>query len=586
MDFVSGLPMLGWARHSPIMLQRISKPPRAEFPSKEEIEVDNKIALDRAKPSKSPKLDQLAWAKTKKEFENSTMTGPFYSLDELPHGDRRLLNRFGIIEMHGGATEESCRVIDDGKARGHNADSANTAAHVPADLDQEVAILRQTAETFAGEPIGGFPSDFKSAYRQVTACPMQALQFVVASWDAERLVPVFFLAVTQLFGSGNAPLNFTRYADFCCRSLAALSAIPATHCVDGVIVLEIMRTVMNAFISWRAFANLCGWDVPDGKSPPPSQVFRALGAIFDLSGFPWSPLVLRPAEDRVEGLIDALSRVQAQQRPSPSLAGKLYGKLMLMSSQYFGRLGRALLRAFSRRQHEMERSGLNPQLIAAIRFWIENMRSLRPREVPVSLATAPLFLSHSDGEGEGAGVGTGLWLPDGSCVGGYIKLPELVREVWSRASTCGDHSDIFEIEAVGPALILHNWGNLIQPGALWLHFIDNEAALANLVKGSSSVLGGEVITAYTHATIAEFGLWSWFDRVASSDNPVDQLPRGKPKGPWQLLDIEFPPVLFRGLNEYLNSHVSPQPVAEPVPAAVFDPSNDAVLSRALGSDGV
>ena len=246
-DYVLGLPMLGWARHSPIMLQRSSKPPRAEVPSKEEIEVENQLALDRAKPSKSQKWDQLAWAKTKKELENSTMMGPFYSLDELPHGDRRLLNRFGILEMHGGATEESCRVIDDGKARGHNADSANTAAHVPADLDQEVAILRETAETFAGEPIGGFPSDFKLAYRQVTACPMQALQSVVASWHVDRLVPVFFLAVTQLFGSGNAPLNFTRYADFCCRALAALFAIPATHCVDDVIVLEIMRTVMNAF---------------------------------------------------------------------------------------------------------------------------------------------------------------------------------------------------------------------------------------------------------------------------------------------------------------------------------------------------
>ena len=188
------------------------------------------------------------------------------------------------------------------------------------------------------------------------------------------------------------------------------------------------------------------------------------------------------------------------------------------------------------------------------------MRSIRPREVPVSLATAPLYLSYSDGEGEGAGVGIGLWLPDGSCYGGYIKLPELVRKVWSRASTCGDHYDIFEIEAVGPALILHNWGHMFLPGALWLHFIDNEAALATLVKGSSSVLSGEVITAFTHSRIATHGLWSWFDRVASDDNLVDKLSRGKMEGPWQLLDIEFPPVLLRELHEYLNSDVSPQPV--------------------------
>ena len=86
-----------------------------------------------------------------------------------------------------------------------------------------------------------------------------------------------------------------------------------------------------------------------------------------------------------------------------------------------------------------------------------------------------------------------------------------------------------------------------------MHFIDNDAALAILVKGSSSVLSGEVITSYTHSQIASRGLWSWFDRVASKDNPVDQLARGKPEGPWRLVDIEFPPMLWRELEQYFVS---------------------------------
>ena len=486
----------------------------------------------------------LAWDKTKKEFSSFSMVGPYYSLAELPGTNDqsstvpRLLNRFGILEMHGGATTESCRVIDDGKARGHNADSANTAAHRPADLDLVIAICRAIAEACPGESLAGFPSDFKSAYRQVTSDPLQALDFVIASWDTDRNSQVFFMAATQLFGSGNAPLNFTRYADFCCRALAALFSIPAVHCVDDVIVVEIKKLVQAAFHCWRAFAVLCGWDVPDEKSPPPSQRFRALGAILDFVNFPMGPMLICPSEDRVEGLAEALLKIQLDGRLSPSLAGELYGKLMFMSSQYFGRLGRALLRAFSRRQHEFDRTTLNPQLLAAIAFWIANIRDLRPREVPVNLADAPLFLSYSDGEGETAGVGIALWFPDGSSIGGFIKLPEQVREVWSRAAMCGDHFDIFEIEAIGPALVLHNWGHHIPQGSLWLHFIDNEAALATLVKGSSSVMSGEVITAYTHSLCADRGLWAWFDRVCSADNPVDKLSRGKPDGPWTLVEIE------------------------------------------------
>ena len=148
-------------------------------------------------------------------------------------------------------------------------------------------------------------------------------------------------------------------------------------------------------------------------------------------------------------------------------------------------------------------------------------------------------------------MGVALWCPDGTIVGGYIAVPSEVRETWSRAATAGDHYDIFEIEAVGPALILHNFEHLFTPDALWLHFIDNDAALATLVKGSSSVLSGEVITAFTHSRISAIGLWSWFDRVASDDNPVNKLSRGTLEGSWKLMDIEFPPVLLRDLRTYL-----------------------------------
>ena len=107
-------------------------------------------------------------------------------------------------------------------------------------------------------------------------------------------------------------------------------------------------------------------------------------------------MLIKPAEDRIEGSITALLIVSSDQRLSPSLAGKLYGKLMFMSSQYFGRLGRALLRAFSRRQHEFQRAGLNPQLIPAISFLITHMRDICVRKVPLDFCEAPLFLSYAN----------------------------------------------------------------------------------------------------------------------------------------------------------------------------------------------
>ena len=70
--------------------------------------------------------------------------------------------------------------------------------------------------------------------------------------------------------------------------------------------------------------------------------------------------------------------------------------------------------------------------------------------------------------------------------------------------------------------------------------------------GSSSVLSGKVITAYTHSRAAALGLWAWFDRVASGDHPVDKLSRGAMDGPWKLVDIVFPPIPLSDLRTYLN----------------------------------
>ena len=48
-------------------------------------------------------------------------------------------------------------------------------------------------------------------------------------------------------------------------------------------------------------------------------------------------------------------------------------------------------------------------------------------------------------------------------------------------------NDIFEIEAVGPLILLENFPDLFW-GSLWLHFLDSAAALSNLVNRSVTIL--------------------------------------------------------------------------------------------------
>ena len=275
--------------------------------------------------------------------------------------------------------------------------------------------------------------------------------------------------------------------------------------------------------------------------------------MLDLRSLPLQPALLSIVESRRAAFINELHTILSQHRLSPGLAGKICGKLGFGATQLWGRLGRAKLRPFSRRQHEQRHFNLNVQLIAAIVWWIRQLSRPTLRAIPLRVADLPPVVSYSDGEGEYAGVGVGVWFPDCTIPeAGYLQVPPEIRTLWSRQRGRGMlYNDIFEIEAIGPALILFQWGRRMK-NCMWLHFIDIEGAQAALVKGSSSVHEGDIITGFTWEEIARREVFAWFDRVASASNPVDKLSRGELAGPWRnVRQLKFPPKLLNQLQRQL-----------------------------------
>ena len=67
-----------------------------------------------------------------------------------------------------------------------------------------------------------------------------------------------------------------------------------------------------------------------------------------------------------------------------------------------------------------------------------------------------MAVSYSDGEGEAAGVGVALSLPSGHSRAGYLRVPDALRRTWTEQRNLVDARDIFQIEAVGPLLVLSN----------------------------------------------------------------------------------------------------------------------------------
>lgn len=89
-DPVHGLPKLGWARHSTILMQRTTRLPCAMSEKDDEVAARNGDALACSKSIGVPKLDEMAWAQTLKELEAGPLLGRFASVDEHPPGRVRL----------------------------------------------------------------------------------------------------------------------------------------------------------------------------------------------------------------------------------------------------------------------------------------------------------------------------------------------------------------------------------------------------------------------------------------------------------------------------------------------------------------
>jgi len=138
-DYACGMPMLGWASASPSHLFRRSEPQCSVDELMATTAEHNQQMVARTRASPIEGLDDLAWAKTQEEVALDMVTPPMRSLEQLMRtygfGRVRLCRRFGIVERHGGALEDSGRVIDDLKEGGQNFTTASLWTHRPADLD-------------------------------------------------------------------------------------------------------------------------------------------------------------------------------------------------------------------------------------------------------------------------------------------------------------------------------------------------------------------------------------------------------------------------------------------------------------------
>ena len=99
LDLIWGLPMAGWARHCPSLLQRLSTAPDSIETALDDVHSHNEKVVASVRSSGDHDADTLAWEKCEKEFKTGGLLGPWSSMADIPFRIFRLLQRFVIHEQ-------------------------------------------------------------------------------------------------------------------------------------------------------------------------------------------------------------------------------------------------------------------------------------------------------------------------------------------------------------------------------------------------------------------------------------------------------------------------------------------------------
>ena len=205
---------------------------------------------------------------------------------------------------------------------------------------------------------------------------------------------------------------------------------------------------------------------------------------------------------------------------------------------------------------------LDEQLEMGLRFLIETLPVLGPRSARImgltpqptviySDASWPQFMTPEEAvmKGEPPRLGWVVFTPEGRPQGFSLELGlEFMAVLFPRKT------QILAAEAVAVLTALVLSPELLA-GREIVWFVDNEAALSSLVRGTSRAEDVGHIAACTQLAMMEHSCSAWYEWIDSASNPSDGLSRDGVLDEWTIEQgwdlTEIPPTAFQKVAEYL-----------------------------------
>jgi hypothetical protein len=460
------------------------------------------------------------WEATLADVEAGFALGPWRSIEEVDAcvgaADWLCTERVAIIQ------KGKMRAIDSATESLINPATRVTEKLGLASTDGNVEVIRRLRSLkgpgLSGE-LAAWVVDERHAYRQVGVAPAHRKYAVVTLFDPYTKVVAFVVMIGHSFGWTSAVYNYNRRSLSIDLILRRLFFVNSAFFFDDKFAFEFKELVDTSFECTEQLHSWLGVHLAADKTQRDTSP-RILGIRYDLPNF-----VLEVVEERKADLVAEIREILRLRTLAPGAAGKLKGKLSFAASQFWGKIGRAFLRALAERQYLRSTvTALTPPLVASLKQWLLILHEGRPRSLDlvadqtadVVIFTDGYFPDWRKGDVAPGRVGGVIFSRRWTRPAHYTyEVPEALMAKWLPRK-----NQIVMIELLGVVMAFEFWHELVRNSSVLL-FVDSEPVQGALVKGYSHFEDMCELTGVFWALVDELNALVYIDRVPTDGNVAD-----------------------------------------------------------------
>ena len=407
--------------------------------------------------------------------------------------------------------------------------------------------------------------DMKDAFRQSPVAPEHQGFNVVAFFAPSRGTWLFSEVYGLVYGMRSSVLHFNRFPALAAATARRMGGSATGSYVDDFSTMDFLA----ARGSGQKFANVVirvmGGELGPEKHKPSRSQQVMLGVNVRMDAMQESGTIhFEPREETVHKITEAAKDLLHKGTCTPAEAAKLRGTASWAAGNTFGRVARLGMRALKSRQYQKENTvELDEQLRMGLRFLVETLPALGPRSTRIVGPTPRPTVIYSDASwpenmtaeeavsaGEPPRLGWVIFTPGEKPKGFSMELGKEFTSILFPRKT-----QILAAEAVAVLTALVLTPELLE-GKELVWFVDNEAALSSLIRGTSRAEDVGHIAACAQLAMMERSCAAWFEWIDSASNPSDGLSRDGVRDQWTIQqgwDLEeIRPEAFAKVAEYLS----------------------------------